>query len=79
MPTRRVPCPKCGDQLYRQHEVDTRFVLPSAWTCLQCGWRRTYTPEQFERRFALAALTGRDVEAGLSAGAWRALTRWRCP
>ena len=48
-------CPKCAGQLYVEQEAGTRFVLPPEWACLQCGWRRSYTPRQFERTFALKA------------------------
>lgn len=50
----QVRCPKCGGRLYLEQELSGRFHLPREWACLQCGWRRAYTPPQFERTFALA-------------------------
>ena len=54
MPSQRVPCPKCGGRLSWDQEAGSRFALPSEWACLQCGWRKSYTPDQFARRFGLA-------------------------
>ncbi|HZU77213.1 MAG TPA: hypothetical protein VFA70_10645 [Dehalococcoidia bacterium] len=62
MPTRRPRCPKCGGRLYRDQETGSRFALPSEWACLQCGWRRTYAPAEFERRFALTAAVPEPAE-----------------
>lgn len=46
-------CPKCQGQLYLEQDVSSQFRLPPEWTCLQCGWRRTYTPQQLAQRFAV--------------------------
>lgn len=54
MPPTRSRCPKCRGQLYLDQEAGTRFALPPELACLQCGWRRAYSPRQFARRFALA-------------------------
>jgi hypothetical protein len=37
-------------------EGDTggRFRLPPEWSCLQCGWRRSFNPRQFTRAFELS-------------------------
>ncbi|HEY7293792.1 MAG TPA: hypothetical protein VH916_02080 [Dehalococcoidia bacterium] len=57
----RPRCPKCGGRLYLEQEPGGRFNLPREWACLQCGWRRAYTPPQFERTFALVAADPRPA------------------
>jgi hypothetical protein len=61
----RPRCPKCNGQLYLEYDAGTRFELPPEWACLQCGWRRHYSPRQFERVFAMST----QVPAGEAAGA----------
>jgi RNase P subunit RPR2 len=60
MSHRRRRCPKCAGLLYREHAAGTRFALPPEWACLQCGWRQTYAPQEFERRFTLSPTTADD-------------------
>ena len=35
-------------------------ALPPELACLQCGWRRVYSPRQFERRLGLSSATDDD-------------------
>ena len=51
----RRTCPKCQGRLYLEQDGGGRFALPPEWVCFQCGWRRTYTPKQFEQTFVLSA------------------------
>ena len=66
MQAKHPRCPKCQGQLYLEQDVGSQFRLPPEWTCLQCGWRRTYTPRELEHTFAVAV-----VDDGSAAdGAW---------
>lgn len=51
---RQSRCPKCQGRLCLEEDEGGRYNLPPEWVCLQCGWRRAYTPRQFTRVFALA-------------------------
>jgi len=74
MQAKHARCPKCQGQLYLEQDVGSQFRLPPEWTCLQCGWRRTYTPRELERTFAVTdeGTTPDDfatvVSAAVSAG-----------
>jgi RNase P subunit RPR2 len=46
-------CPKCQGYLYRAPDVGSLGRLPPEWTCLQCGWLRTYTSQELAHRFAV--------------------------
>jgi DNA-directed RNA polymerase subunit RPC12/RpoP len=65
----RVRCPKCQGRLYREPMTDARFALPPELACWQCGWRRAYSPRQFERRLALSSHTDDDRYASEGRGA----------
>ncbi len=54
----RSCCPKCGGRLQLEQDIGGRFELPAEWVCLQCGWRRSYTPRAFEYVFALTTPDG---------------------
>ncbi len=59
----RPRCPKCSGRLYLERDSGSRFHLPSEWCCLQCGWRRTYTPRQLAQRFAIVDTAEQVLEA----------------
>jgi hypothetical protein len=59
----RTRCPKCHGTLRYEEDDGGRYSLPPEWVCLQCGWRRAYTPRQFERTFALVADVRVEVPA----------------
>ncbi len=53
-PPTRPHCSKCQGQLFLDRDLQSGLRLPAEWACLQCGWRRAYTPAQFARTFAVA-------------------------
>jgi len=77
MQAKHARCPKCQGQLYLEQDVGSQFRLPPEWTCLQCGWRRTYTPRELERTFAVTdeGTTPDDIATVVSAAVFSGI-RW---
>jgi hypothetical protein len=61
--TSRPRCPKCAGQLFAEQDMQSGLRLPPEWTCLQCGWRQTWSPRQFTRAFGLSASPERAAAA----------------
>jgi RNase P subunit RPR2 len=72
MQAKHARCPKCQGQLYLEQDVGSQFRLPPEWTCLQCGWRRTYTPRELERTFAVAVVDEGSTPDGVAELTWSA-------